>query len=126
MPACAACVGLPAHLSVRPSSRPAGPAHRRPCRPSQVGGAVFGGENRGKEKSRLRKGVSVLVATPGRLLDHLQKTKSFRTSELRWLVLDEADRLLDLGFEQKIGGAPRGSRHNRNQWDTLGPILHAE
>ena len=37
-----------------------------------VGGAVHGGENRGKEKARLRRGVSVLAATPGRLLDHLQ------------------------------------------------------
>ena len=44
----------------------------------------------------------MLVATPGRLLDHLQSTAAFHTNELRWLVLDEADRLLDLGFEQKI------------------------
>lgn len=71
----------------------------------QVGGAIYGGENRAKEKARLRKGVTVLVATPGRLLDHLQNTQAFRTEELRWLVLDEADRLLDLGFEQKIGAA---------------------
>ncbi len=69
----------------------------------QVGGSIHGGENRAKEKARLRKGVTVLVATPGRLLDHLQNTQAFRTEELRWLVLDEADRLLDLGFEQKIG-----------------------
>lgn len=76
----------------------------------QVGGAIYGGENRAKEKARLRKGVTVLVATPGRLLDHLQNTQSFRTEELRWLVLDEADRLLDLGFEQKIGEAPHRSK----------------
>ena len=69
----------------------------------QVGGSVHGGENRAKEKARLRRGVTVLVATPGRLLDHLQNTAAFHTEELRWLVLDEADRLLDLGFEQKIG-----------------------
>ena len=72
--------------------------------PAQVGGSIFGGENRDKEKARLRKGITVLVATPGRLLDHLQSTAAFRTDALRWLVLDEADRLLDLGFEQKIGG----------------------
>ena len=71
----------------------------------QVGGSIHGGENRAKEKARLRKGVTVLVATPGRLLDHLQNTQSFHTEELRWLVLDEADRLLDLGFEQKIGAS---------------------
>lgn len=75
-----------------------------------MGGAIYGGENRAKEKARLRKGVTVLVATPGRLLDHLQNTQSFRTEELRWLVLDEADRLLDLGFEQKIGKSPHISK----------------
>lgn len=82
-----------------------------------MGGSIHGGENRAKEKARLRKGVTVLVATPGRLLDHLQNTQAFRTEELRWLVLDEADRLLDLGFEQKIGApsAPPQSpeRHHR-------------
>ncbi len=77
--------------------------HVNSARVRQVGGSVFGGENRDKEKARLRKGVTVLVATPGRLLDHLQSTAAFRTGALRWLVLDEADRLLDLGFEQKIG-----------------------
>lgn len=65
-------------------------------------GAITGGENRGKEKARLRKGLTVVVATPGRLLDHLEKTTAFHMNELKWLILDEADRLLDLGFEQKI------------------------
>ena len=51
----------------------------------------------------MRKGITVLVASPGRLQDHLEKTTAFRTDELRWLVLDEADRLLDLGFQKKIG-----------------------
>lgn len=49
----------------------------------QVSGAVHGGEDRGKEKARLRKGVTVLVATPGRLLDHLENTKAFRTGGQR-------------------------------------------
>jgi hypothetical protein len=43
-----------------------------------VPGMIIGGENRNHEKQRLRKGLSVLVATPGRLLDHLQLTSSFR------------------------------------------------
>lgn len=72
----------------------------------QVGGSILGGEQRNKEKARLRKGVTVLVASPGRLLDHLQKTEAFKTDELRWLVLDEADRLLDMGFQQKLGTPP--------------------
>ncbi|KFM23731.1 DEAD-box ATP-dependent RNA helicase 17 [Auxenochlorella protothecoides] len=67
-----------------------------------VGSSVHGGESRSREKARLRKGVHVLVATPGRLLDHLQNTEAFRVDALAWLVLDEADRLLDLGFGKKI------------------------
>ena len=67
-----------------------------------VCGAVVGGENKQKEKARLRKGVVLLVATPGRLLDHLRNTESFKSDLLRWLVLDEADRLLDLGFEEDL------------------------
>ncbi|KAF7723799.1 ATP-dependent RNA helicase dbp7 [Apophysomyces ossiformis] len=67
-----------------------------------VPGMVIGGDNKAKEKARLRKGVNVLVSTPGRLLDHLENTKSFDIQNLRWLVLDEADRLLDLGFEETL------------------------
>ncbi|KAF1814148.1 DEAD-domain-containing protein [Eremomyces bilateralis CBS 781.70] len=67
-----------------------------------VPGTVFGGENKQKEKSRLRKGLNILVATPGRLIDHLQNTKSLDLSLVRWLVLDEGDRLMELGFEDDI------------------------
>ena len=67
-----------------------------------VAGVISGGENKQKEKARLRKGVSVLVATPGRLLDHLRHTAAFRCDALRWLVLDEADRMLDQGFEEDL------------------------
>lgn len=67
-----------------------------------VPGIVTGGANRKAEKARLRKGVNVLVATPGRLLDHIEKTKSLELKRLRWIVLDEADRLLDLGFEKDV------------------------
>ncbi|CAG8456928.1 17515_t:CDS:2 [Acaulospora morrowiae] len=67
-----------------------------------VSGLVVGGEKRQSEKARLRKGVNILVSTPGRLLDHLQNTKSFKVKSLRWLVLDEADRLLEMGFEETL------------------------
>lgn len=62
-----------------------------------VGGSITGGEKRKSEKARLRKGVVVLVGTPGRLLDHLKTTESFNLTNLKYLVLDEADRLLDMG-----------------------------
>jgi ATP-dependent RNA helicase DDX31/DBP7 len=67
-----------------------------------VPGAVMGGENRQKEKARLRRGITFLVATPGRLLDHLHSSEAFSVKPLSWLVLDEADRLLDLGFEAAL------------------------
>ncbi|GAY53943.1 hypothetical protein CUMW_152820 [Citrus unshiu] len=67
-----------------------------------VPGYVMGGENRSKEKARLRKGISILVATPGRLLDHLKHTSSFLHTNLCWIIFDEADRILELGFGKEI------------------------
>lgn len=67
-----------------------------------VGGAVIGGEKKKSEKARLRKGLNVLVATPGRLVDHLDHTEVLDVSRVRWLILDEGDRLMELGFEQDI------------------------
>jgi len=69
-----------------------------------VSGLLIGGSTRTHEKARLRKGVPILVATPGRLLDHLQNTSSFQCAKTLFLVLDEADRLMDLGFEETIQG----------------------
>lgn len=109
-------------------------------------GLLVGGANRTHEKRRLRKGCPIVVATPGRLLDHLKTTEAFRlagepvrsagpsgrpggaagkganaaplgqrgsqrgaagsTSQLglRWLIVDECDRLMDLGFEEQMRG----------------------
>ncbi|UZJ54509.1 hypothetical protein CBS101457_003829 [Exobasidium rhododendri] len=67
-----------------------------------IPGIVSGGATRNHEKNRLRKGLPIIVATPGRLLDHLRNTTSFDVGRLQWLVLDEADRLLQLGFEQTL------------------------
>ncbi|GAA5966421.1 hypothetical protein JCM3765_007564 [Sporobolomyces pararoseus] len=106
---------------------------------------LVGGANRTHEKRRLRKGCPIVVATPGRLLDHLKTTESFRLAGqairvnkslaprgkenannaplgirrgtstgsgngqeeslgLRWLIVDECDRLMDLGFEEQMRG----------------------
>lgn len=73
-----------------------------------VAGLLTGGATRTHEKARLRKGVPILVSTPGRLLDHLQNTSSFNVGKCRWLVLDEADRLMELGFEETITGIIQG------------------
>lgn len=65
-------------------------------------GLVIGGVNRKVEAERLAKGVNILVSTPGRLLDHLQNTKGFVYKNLQCLVIDEADRILDIGFEEDM------------------------
>ncbi|KAK6375270.1 ATP-dependent RNA helicase dbp7 [Lithohypha guttulata] len=67
-----------------------------------VAGTVTGGERKKSEKARLRKGLNILVATPGRLVDHLENTEVLDVSRVRYLVLDEGDRLMDLGFEEDI------------------------
>ena len=70
--------------------------------PYIVASTVVGGEKRKSEKARLRKGLNILVATPGRLVDHLEHTEVLDVSQVRWLVLDEGDRLMELGFEEEI------------------------
>merc|ERR1712232_191642 len=63
---------------------------------------VVGGMNRRPEAEKLAKGVNILVATPGRLLDHMQNTKGFVYHNLVNLTIDEADRILDIGFEEEM------------------------
>lgn len=70
--------------------------------PHIVCGAIAGGEKPKSEKARLRKGINVLMATPGRLAYHLEHTAGMETQNLRSFVLDEADRLLDMGFEIQV------------------------
>jgi ATP-dependent RNA helicase RhlE len=62
-----------------------------------TGAAIYGGVSMGPQEHALRKGVDVVIATPGRLLDHL--TRAYASlSGIECLVLDEADRMLDMGF----------------------------
>ena len=69
---------------------------------SQTYGIVMGKANRRNEEEKLTRGVAILVATPGRLLDHLQNTKGFLHKNLQALVIDEADRCLEIGFEEEM------------------------
>lgn len=69
---------------------------------NQTYGLVMGGTNRSSEAAKLVRGVNILVATPGRLLDHLQNTKNFNFKNLQSLIIDEADRILDIGFEDEM------------------------
>uniref|UniRef100_A0A3Q2ZVP2 ATP-dependent RNA helicase n=1 Tax=Kryptolebias marmoratus TaxID=37003 RepID=A0A3Q2ZVP2_KRYMA len=65
-------------------------------------GLIMGGSNRSAEAQRLAKGVNIVVATPGRLLDHLQNTPGFMYKNLQCLIIDEADRILEVGFEEEL------------------------
>ena len=65
---------------------------------SRVSGApVFGGVSYGPQEQAFRNGVDVMIATPGRLLEHLRESYA-KLDQLECLVLDEADRMLDMGF----------------------------
>ena len=75
---------------------------------------IFGGVSINPQLSKLRRGVDIVIATPGRLLDHMQRG-SIRLGDVETLVLDEADRMLDMGFIndiRKIMQSMRGKRQN--------------
>ncbi|KAK4735432.1 hypothetical protein R3W88_009693 [Solanum pinnatisectum] len=69
---------------------------------SQTLGLVIGGSARRAEAERIAKGANLLVGTPGRLLDHLRNTKGFIYKNLKCLVIDEADRILEANFEEDM------------------------
>lgn len=69
---------------------------------TQTFGILMGGANRKAEAEKLQKGVNLIIATPGRLLDHLQNTKGFLFKNLKALIIDEADRILEIGFEEEM------------------------
>ena len=80
-----------------------------------TGAAVFGGVGMGPQEHAFRSGVDVLVATPGRLLDHTTRSYA-KLNGLEYLVLDEADRMLDMGFLPDI---KRILRHIPSRRQTL-------
>ena len=65
-------------------------------------GVIIGGGYRKKEAKKLLKGVNLLIATPGRLLDHLNNTEGFECKNLCMLIIDEADAILKNGFEDEL------------------------
>jgi ATP-dependent RNA helicase RhlE len=66
-----------------------------------TGAAVFGGVGMGPQEHAFRSGVDVIIATPGRLLDHL-RSRYVKLTQVEHVVLDEADRMLDMGFLPEI------------------------
>ncbi|TMO53963.1 DEAD/DEAH box helicase [Pseudoalteromonas phenolica] len=76
---------------------------------------LYGGANIGPQEKRLKSGVDIVIATPGRLLDHLIKG-TLSLNQLQHLVFDEADRMLDMGF---IGEIKRIMRHVPDSRQTM-------
>ncbi|CAF0925115.1 unnamed protein product [Adineta steineri] len=63
---------------------------------------LVGGSNRNHEKKRLRRGLNILISTPGRLTDHIENTQSLSFKNIQFLIFDEADKMLDMGFADAI------------------------
>ena len=66
--------------------------------------SVVGGQSIEDQGFKLRKGCEIIIATPGRLLDCLEKSYAV-LNQCNYVVLDEADRMIDLGFEPQVGSA---------------------
>ena len=78
---------------------------------------VYGGTPKGPQARDLEKGVEIVIATPGRLIDFLESGKT-NLRRVTYLILDEADRMLDMGFEPQVrarGGGGRGRRRERGR-----------
>lgn len=73
---------------------------------------LIGGVAIGPQRQALRQNPRIIVATPGRLVDHLEQTNGL-LSKVRFLVLDEADRMLDLGFAPQLGVIRRAVGNDR-------------
>ncbi len=63
---------------------------------------IVGGVNMMTQSLALARRPHIVVATPGRLVDHLENTKGFSLRSLKFLVMDEADRILDMNFEEEV------------------------
>jgi ATP-dependent RNA helicase RhlE len=88
----------------------AGETRKLAARTSLRSVSVYGGARMKKQTSKLRRGVDIVIATPGRLMDHMRR-KNVTFDDLQILVLDEADRMLDMGFfpdiQQIVRQTPR-------------------
>ena len=74
--------------------------------------SCVGGMDMRDERRTLERGAHIVVATPGRLRDHIMR-KSIDLSELRAVILDEADEMLDLGFNKEVGEIMNHFTHQR-------------
>lgn len=77
--------------------------------------AVYGGTDIRRQMKDIKDGVAIVVATPGRLVD-LTERKALRLDEVKWVVLDEADEMLNMGFKEDIDTILEKTPFTKNVW----------
>lgn len=84
--------------------------------------AVYGGSDRNRQKRELARGVDLVIATPGRLIDLLDD-RATNLNRVTFFVLDEADRMLDMGFGDQIRSIASQIRKDRQtlMWSATWP-----
>ncbi len=70
--------------------------------PAVTSAVIIGGSDSKRQEAVLRGRPDIVIATPGRLLDHATNSRSIDLNDVRYLVLDEADKLLEMGFKEEV------------------------
>jgi ATP-dependent RNA helicase SrmB len=86
-------------------------------------GLVVGGNSYNEQKALIRKNPEIIIGTPGRILEHVQQ-HSLILNELEFLVLDEADRMLDMGFRESVMEIVRACRKERQTLVLSATLVH--
>jgi len=76
---------------------------------------IYGGQSIDQQLRRLKKGVHIVVGTPGRIIDHLNR-KTLKIGEIDHLILDEADEMLNMGFQEDIDSILEFTPKNKHTW----------
>ena len=88
--------------------------------------AVYGGSSLRQQKRDLESTPDFIVATTGRLLDHVHNTKGFSLEDVEVLVLDEADRLIEMGFRDEVTNIVRQCKHPKRQTVMVSATLNQD
>ena len=88
--------------------------------------AVYGGSSLRQQKHDLESTPDFIVATTGRLLDHVQNTKGFSLEDVEVLVLDEADRLIEMGFRDEVHAIVRQCKNPKRQTVMVSATLNQD